>query len=76
MREHAWTLWQLHSFDDHNNHLLTIPPPTHPTTWASWYREKYRQESIVTWNFESTACPDEIYREYRRQHEGNAEEDP
>ena len=45
MREHSWSLWQLHSFDANNDHVLTIPPPTNPATWAAWYRDKYRQES-------------------------------
>ena len=75
MREDAWTLWQLHGFDDHKDHLPTISPQTYPDTWATWHREKYRQESTVTRNFDSTACPDACYREHRRQLEGNTEED-
>ena len=77
MREHSWSLWQLHSFDVHKDHVptTTVPPPTYPATWAAWYRDKYQQESNVTCICESTACPDEINREYRRQLEGNTEED-
>ena len=75
MREHAWTLWQFHSFDNHKDYLPSIPLPSYPDTWTTWYREKYRQKSTVTWSCESTTCPDEIYREYRRQLEGNTEDD-
>ena len=75
LREQAWTLWQLHSFDDHKDHDPTIPPPTFPTTWSSWYRDMYRPESTVALNVESSACPDDIYRLYRSQLAGNAEED-
>ena len=58
MREHSWSLWQLHSFDVHKDHVPTIPPPTLPDTWAKWYRDNYHQESNVSWNYDSTACPD------------------
>ena len=75
LREQAWTLWQLHSFDDNKDHDPTFPSSTFPTTWASWYRGKYRQESNVTWNFESSACPDDIYRLYRSQLADDPEED-
>ena len=65
LREQAWIMWQLHSFDDHKDHDPSIPLPTYPTTWASWYRLNYRQESNASWNFNSSSCPDDVYQVYR-----------
>ena len=73
MRENSWTTWQLHSFDAHKDHLPHIAPPTFPDTWAQWYRDNYRQHSTVAWRYDSTACPDDVYREYIRMLQGNTD---
>ena len=66
--EQGWSTWQLYSFDGHKDHLPHIPPPTHPATWAKWYWEHYKQDSIVSWNYESAACPPDIYSEWMSLH--------